>query len=105
MDVTRMLAQLTKQLTTEEMPRHSRLMVVENFDLRGIVAKQQELEDTPLCTGWLAFVNRAHTLAHVMHRDEPDTYVRIKLGHTFRGVSEEYLRKALYHRMRYHYIF
>lgn len=105
MEISKVLKQLTRQFTTEELPKPARLMVTEDFDLRGLSPKQEILGSTPLCTGWMAFVNRKHTLAHVIHRDDPDTFVRIKLGHNFKGVHSEYLRKSLYVRMKDRYLF
>lgn len=99
-----MLVAITAQLTSEVPPRGGRLMITSNFNLRGMAAKQSEIEDTPLCTGWMAFVNRSCTLAHVMPADAIDDYVRLKLV-GMKGSSEEYIRKHIYGRMRHRYIF
>lgn len=99
------IAKITEQTTTQQTPSTNKLMITTCFNLRGIQSKVEVLENTPLCTGWMAFVNNACTLAHVMHPDDIDSYVRIKLQHGLKGANEEYIRSVIYNRMKTHYIF
>ena len=99
------IAKLNEQETSEKLPDKSRLMLTPHFNLQGINPKIEVIENTPLCTGWMAFVNNACTLAHVMHPDDIDSYVRIKLQHGLKGANEEYIRSVVYNRMKTHYIF
>lgn len=86
--------------------RIHRMMVTTDFCLRGIEPKQSVLAETPLCTGWMIFLNRGCTLAHIMHADDAaeGTYIRMKIPHTLQGSHPEYLRRWFYHRMKNRYI-
>lgn len=104
-DAIKTIAQLTEQTTSEKIPDKSRLMLTQNFNLQGINPKIEVMENTPLCTGWMAFVNNKCTLAHVMHQNDHESYVRIKLKSGLKGANEEFIRRVLYERMKAHYIF
>lgn len=103
--VDHLLRRLTKQLTSEDMPSHNLLMVTLGFNLVSIKPKQEVMEETPLCTGWMVFLNRAGNLAHVMHADDVNDYNRIRLAKSLKGASEEFIRKEFYRRMKDRYIF
>lgn len=99
------IAKLNEQENSEQIPDKSRLMLTQYFNLQGINPKIEVMENTPLCTGWMAFVNNKYTLAHIMHQDDHESYVRVKLSSGLKGATEEYVRKVLYNRMKAHYIF
>lgn len=100
-EIPRTLMPATHSPTVEA--KTLRIMVEENFDLRGAEPKQDTLRNTPLCTGWMVFINKARTLAHIMHQlDASDgTYIRMKIPHNLRGAK---LQAYFYYRMKGRYV-
>jgi len=92
-----------KASAAEKIPR---IMITENFDLRGAEPKQDTLRRTPLCSGWMVFVNKACSLAHIMHQLDASegTYIRMKIPHTIRRSSNQYLQRYFYYRMAGRYV-
>lgn len=92
--------------TTEHSKQIPKIMITRPFDLRGVEPKQDTLRNTPLCSGWMIFLNKAGSLAHIMHQlDAADgTYIRMKVPHGIKGASPEYLRRYFYYRMVGRYI-
>jgi hypothetical protein len=86
--------------------RLSRLMITSEFDLRGISSKTDTLRSTPLCSGWMVFLNKARTLAHIMHAEDinDETYIRMKVPCKVKGAHPEFLRRYFYNRMVSRYI-
>lgn len=84
----------------------TRLMITYPFDLRGIEPKQDTLRRTPLCSGWMIFLNKAGSLAHIIHQLDAaeGTYIRMKVPHTIKGSSPEYLKRYFFYRMVGRYI-
>jgi len=82
----------------------ARLMLKYPFSLRGIKDKVDEIQRTKLCTGWMLFINRAGTLAHIMHKEDVDSYVRMKIPKSVAGADPEYLRRWIYNRMISRYV-
>lgn len=73
----------------------TRLMITYPFDLRGVEPKQDTLRNTPLCSGWMVFVNKAGSLAHIMHQLDAaeGTYIRMKIPHGIRKASNSYIQR------------
>lgn len=105
MSAQEMLTRFADQILTDKRVGDTHLMLTENFDLRGIKNKQEIVDSTPLLKGWMAFVNAKCTLCHMMHVDDKESYVRIKLPPSLKGTSGEYMRKQIYNRTKNHYIF
>ena len=84
----------------------TRLMVTFPFDLRGVEPKQDVMIRTPLCSGWMIFLNKAGSLAHIMHQLDASegTYIRMKVPHSIRGANPEYLKRYFFYRMKGRFI-
>ena len=87
--------------TPEKANKIARLMVTYPFDLRGMEPKQDVMIDTPLCSSWMVFINKAGTLAHIMHQFDASngTYIRMKVPHHIKGASPDYLKRYFFYRM------
>lgn len=92
-----------KPAEAEKIPR---MMVTFPFDLRGMEPKQDVMMRTPLCTGWMVFLNKAGSLAHIMHQLDASegTYIRMKVPHSIRGANPEYLKRYFFYRMKGRFI-
>jgi hypothetical protein len=79
-----------------------RVMITEQFDLRGMEPKQDVMIRTPLCSGWMVFLNKACTLAHIMHQLDASegTYIRMKVPHRLRNMHVDYIRRYFFYRMK-----
>jgi hypothetical protein len=86
--------------------KHERIMISPNYDLRGLAPKQETLKATPLCTGWMVFLNKRSNLAHIMHADDADNgaYVRTPFHGALKGCHPNYIRKLVHDRMVGRYI-
>lgn len=83
-----------------------RLMLVMNFGLHGVQPKIDYIHSTPLAAGkWVVFLNRAGTLAHVMHADdvEDGDYSRMKTRN-LKDSHPNYIQRYFYNRMIKRYI-
>lgn len=80
------------------------LVVVTNFGLQGLSPKAQYLEANSWIHGWCGFLNHKRTLIHIMHPDDKDCYIRMKLPCSLQGASENYLSTYLYDRMAGKYV-
>jgi hypothetical protein len=58
--------------TPEEQERIQFVMATPNFDLRGRSYMAEIIRRTPLCTGYMLFLNQRCSLAYIMHRDDVD---------------------------------
>lgn len=88
-------------MSAEEKAKIHRIMMFQNFDLRGVQNKVGALRSTELCTGWALFLNKERTLAHIMHREdvEESTYTRMKIPYGLHGCHPEYILKIVHDRM------
>jgi hypothetical protein len=84
----------------------SRLMITPNYDLRGLQPKIDTLKSTPLCTGWMVFLNKKGSLAHIIHKDdiEEETYIRMKVPCRFHGADYRFMQRYFFNRMVKRYI-
>lgn len=93
--------------TKEDKERIKRMMITPNFDLRGIDSKLQVMRETPLCTGYMIFLNSKGSLAHIMHHDDLDDadyrgivpYERFPIPLSLCGAHHEFIRHWLYKKM------
>ena len=82
----------------------ARLMLVHPFNLRGLQSKIDTISSTPLCSGWMVFLNKAGTLAHIMHKDDTESYIRMKIPKGIAGARLEFMQRWFYNRMESRYI-
>ena len=76
-----------------------KLMLTPYFDLRG--DKVEVMKNTPLCTSYMLFLNRAGTLGHIIHIDDVyDTDYDGNIPHRrepipakLRGAHPEFIRR------------
>jgi len=93
--------------TPENKERIKRMMITPNFDLRGVESKVQVMKDTPLCTGYMIFLNSRGTLAHIMHHDDLEDadyrgimpYERFPIPLSLAGAHPEYIRHWVFKKM------
>lgn len=98
------VAESLVDVKVEDTVKLSRLVMKYPFSLRGINNKIEEIQRTKICTGWMLFLNKAGTLAHIMHKDDVDTYIRMKIPKSVAGADPEYLRRWIYNRMISRYV-
>lgn len=93
-------------MSAEERKNIHRIMLFQNFDLRGVQNKIDTIKETPLCTGWALFLNRGRSLAHIMHREDTEegTYTRMRIPYGLHGCHPEYILKIVHDRMVKRYI-
>lgn len=60
------------KLGKDDKKRIKRVMLTEGYDLRGRAGMIQVVRDTPLCTGYMVFLNRRGNLAYLLHREDVD---------------------------------
>lgn len=86
--------------------RITRIMLTQDFDLRGIEPKQDVMLRTPLCSGWMVFLNKKCSLAHVMHQLDASegTYSRMKVPHVIQKKHPDDIVRYFFYRMRNRYI-
>lgn len=47
------------------------------------------------------FINKAHTIAHGVYKEDPDVIMRLKLPHWLKGTTDNYLLNYLLRRTHY----
>jgi transcription antitermination factor NusG len=93
--------------TKENKERIKRMMITSNFDLRGIDSKIQVMRKTPLCTGYMIFLNARGSLAHIMHHDDLEDadyrgimpIERFPIPLSLCGAHPEYIRHWIFRKM------
>lgn len=87
-------------------PKTPKLMMYENFDLRGIQSKVDVIESNKLCTGWTLFLNRSRTLAHIMHVEDASegTYIRMRIPYSIHGADPKFIKKVILEKMVKRYV-
>jgi hypothetical protein len=81
-------------------------IMITRLSLQGLQPKIDVLNSTPLCTGWMVFLNKAGTLAHIMHAEDvvDGSYIRMKIPSGVAGAHEEFMRRWFYNRMVHRYV-
>ena len=106
-NLEKVLVEVLKTLDPKEKKQKmARLMVKFDFNLRGIQSKVDEHINTPLATGWLAFVNHRRTLVHVMHSHDLDSgsYSRLTIPRNMKNAHPELIRRWLFDQMDGKYV-
>jgi hypothetical protein len=75
------------------------LAVIQDFDLRGLDPKINHAATLPNFIFWVAFVNKKGNLAHILHREDLYSYVRMKLPVALKGCSNNFVSRYFYLRM------
>ena len=90
----------------EDKKKLARLLLEYPFDLRGIQSKIDKINSSKVCSGWMIFLNKAGTLAHIMHRDDAEegTYIRMKIPFGIAGSHPDFMQRWFYNRMIKRYV-
>jgi hypothetical protein len=80
------------------------LVTVQDFNLLGIQSKIDYLATLPTFHKWVVFINSRANLAHIMHREDTYSYIRMKLPVSLKGCGIKFVEKYFYFRMEGRYI-
>ncbi len=82
----------------------ARLRLVYPFDLRGLQSKIDFLSSLPANCGWVVFLNKSGNLAHIMHREDSEAYIRMKIPSGIAGSHPTFMQRWFYNRMEGRYV-